>query len=50
MLFDVPTPAFWRLVESVRFATFEAAAREKLPGLVFTFVYGWRRDVNRVYK
>ena len=38
-LFDFPTPPFLRLLETVRLAAFEAAAREKLPGIVFTFVY-----------
>jgi hypothetical protein len=38
-VFDFPTPPFIRLSETVRLATFEAAAREKLPGLLFTFAY-----------
>jgi hypothetical protein len=38
-VFDFPTPPFSRLLEAVRLAAFEAAAREKLPGIVFTFVY-----------
>ena len=38
-VFDFPTPPFRELSEKVRLATFEAAARERVPGLVFTFVY-----------
>jgi chloramphenicol 3-O-phosphotransferase len=38
-VFDFPTPPFQRLSETIRLATFEAAARENLPGLLFTFVY-----------
>jgi hypothetical protein len=38
-VFDFPTPPFLELMETVRLAAFEAAAREKLAGLVFTFVY-----------
>ena len=43
-LFTFPTPPFLRLVETVRLASFEAAAREGLPGLVFTFVYAKPED------
>jgi len=43
-VFDFPTPAFHRLAETVRLATFEAAAREHLPGLVFTFGYASPED------
>jgi hypothetical protein len=32
------------LAETVRLATFEAAAREHLPGLVFTFEYASPED------
>jgi len=38
-VFDFPAPPFARLVETIRLATFEAAAREGLPGLIFTCVY-----------
>ena len=43
-VFDFPTPPFMRLSETVRLATFEAAAREKLPGLLFTFAYAAPED------
>jgi hypothetical protein len=43
-VFDFPTPAFARLAETVRLATFEAAARERLPGLIFTCVYAAGED------
>jgi len=43
-VFDFPTPPFSRLSETIRLATFEAAARENLPGLVFTFVYAAPED------
>ena len=38
-LFDWPSPPFVRLMQTVRLAAFEAAVREQLPGLVFTFMY-----------
>jgi len=38
-IFDFPSPPFLDLMQTIRLATFEAAARERLPGLVFTFVY-----------
>jgi hypothetical protein len=38
-IFDFPSPPFGELAEKVRLATFEAAARARLPGLIFTFVY-----------
>ncbi len=43
-VFDFPTPEFGRLAEAVRLATFEAAARERLPGLIFTCVYAAGED------
>lgn len=38
-IFDFPSPPFGELSGKVRLAAFEAAARAKLPGLIFTFVY-----------
>jgi len=38
-VFDFPSPPFGELSEKVRVATVEAAARARLPGLIFTFVY-----------
>jgi len=38
-VFDFPTPPFQRLAEAIRLATIEAAARENVSGLVFTFGY-----------
>jgi hypothetical protein len=43
-IFEFPTPPFARLMETVRLATFEAAAREKVPGLIFTFGYASPED------
>ena len=43
-VFDFQTPPFSRLSETIRLATFEAAARENVPGLVFTFVYSAPED------
>jgi hypothetical protein len=43
-LFDFPSPPFSDLSEKVRLATFEFAARAKLPGLIFTFVYAAPED------
>jgi hypothetical protein len=38
-IFDFPTPPFARLAEAIRLTTLEAAANERLPGLIFTFAY-----------
>ena len=43
-MFDFPTPQFGRLAETIRLATFEAAAREKVNGLIFTLVYAAPED------
>jgi chloramphenicol 3-O-phosphotransferase len=43
-VFDFPTPPFMRLSETVRLAAFEAAAREKMPVLLFTFAYAAPED------
>ena len=43
-VFDFPTPPFNRLSETIRLATFEAAARENVRGLLFTFVYAAPAD------
>jgi len=43
-IFDFPSPPFLDLMQTIRLATFEAAARERLPGLVFTFVYANPED------
>ena len=43
-IFDFPSPPFLDLMQTIRLATFEAAAREHLPGLVFTFVYANPED------
>ena len=49
-VFDFPTPPFLRLVETVRLATFEAAVRENVPGLIFTFGYASPEDDTFVEK
>ena len=49
-LFDFPSPPFSELSEKVRLAAFEAAARAKLPGLIFTFVYAAPQDDRFVAK
>jgi hypothetical protein len=43
-LFNFPSPPFRHLMETVRLAAFEAAVRERLCGLVFTFVYAPPHD------
>jgi chloramphenicol 3-O-phosphotransferase len=43
-IFAFPSPAFLQLMETVRLSSFEAAARERVPGLVFTFVYATPED------
>lgn len=43
-VFDFPTPPFLRLAETVRLATFEAAARENIAGLIFTCGYASPED------
>jgi hypothetical protein len=43
-IFDFPSPPFGRLLATVRLAAFEEAAREGVPGLIFTFVYAAPHD------
>jgi hypothetical protein len=43
-VFDFPTPQFGRLAEAIRLATFEAAARDGLAGLIYTLVYAAPED------
>jgi len=43
-IFEFPTPAFGDLNGAIRLATFEAAARARLAGLIFTFVYAAPED------
>ena len=43
-VFDFPSRPFTRLSETIRLATFEAAAREKVNGLLFTFAYAAPQD------
>ena len=49
-VFDFPSPPFNRLSETIRLATFEAAARENVRGLLFTFVYSAPEDDEFVGK
>ena len=43
-IFPFPSPPFWELSATIKLATFEAAARTGLPGLVFTLVYAAPED------
>jgi hypothetical protein len=43
-IFDFPSPPFLELAGTVRLAVFEAAARARVPGLIFTFVYAAGAD------
>jgi broad-specificity NMP kinase len=43
-VFDWGTKPFWEYVTKYRLELIEAAAREQIPGLIFTFVYG--KDVD----
>ena len=43
-IFDFPSPPFGELVATIRLASIEAAARARLPGLIFTFVYARPED------
>ena len=43
-IFPFPSPPFWDLSATIKLATFEAAARAGLPGLVFTLVYAAPED------
>ena len=43
-VFDFGTPTFFRLVDQMRLDILEAAAREQVPGLIFTFVYASPED------
>jgi len=49
-VFEFPSPPFARLMQTVRLVTFEAAAREKLPGLIFTFGYASPEDDSFVQR
>lgn len=43
-VFAFGTPAFWELNQKIRLLVFERAAREKIPGLITTFVYDAKSD------
>ena len=43
-IFEFPSTQFTKLAEKVRFAVFEAAAREGVAGLIVTFVYAQPDD------
>ena len=43
-IFEFPSKPFMNLAEKVRFAVFEAAAREGVAGLIVTFVYAQPDD------
>ena len=43
-IFPLLSPPFFELMETIWLATFEAAARAGVPGLVFTFVYAAPED------
>ncbi len=43
-IFDWGTRPFWALVDKYRLELVETAARENIPGLVFTFVYAKPND------
>jgi hypothetical protein len=43
-IFPFGSPPFWELTATIKLATFEAAARAGVPGLVFTFVYAAPED------
>ena len=49
-VFDFGTRPFFRLVEMIRLAVFEEAARSGLDGLIFTFVYAHPEDDASVNK
>jgi len=49
-VFDFPTLPFGSLAETIRLATFEAAAREGVPGLIFTCVYAAPEDNDFIEK
>ncbi len=43
-LFDFPSAPFTEFAEKVRLLAFEAAARARVPGMIFTFVYAAPED------
>jgi hypothetical protein len=43
-IFDFPSPPFGELAVTIRLASIEAAARARLPGLIFTYVYANPED------
>jgi broad-specificity NMP kinase len=43
-MFDFNSSPFVKLVDKIRLEIFEEALREKIPGIIFTFVYGGPQD------
>lgn len=43
-VFDFGTKSFWDLVHKIRLDFFEQAAKENLPGIIFTFMYEKHSD------
>lgn len=43
-IFDFPSPPFGELAVTIRLVSMEAAARARLPGLIFTYVYAKPED------
>jgi hypothetical protein len=43
-VFDFNSSPFVELVDKIRLKIFEAAQRERIPGIIFTFVYGGSQD------
>jgi broad-specificity NMP kinase len=43
-VFDFNSSPFVKLVDKIRLEIFEEALREKIPGIIFTFVYGGPQD------
>ncbi|MBI1742067.1 AAA family ATPase [Candidatus Acetothermia bacterium] len=49
-IFEWGTRIFWQLVGKYRLELIEAAARERIPGLIFTFVYAKTSDDRFIKK
>lgn len=47
-VFEFGTQSFWDLVQKIRLDFFAVAAKEKLPGIIFTFVYEKNSDDSLV--
>ncbi len=49
-VFEYGTPEFFRLSQNMRLDIFEAAAKQNIPGIIFTYVYEKDTDDHFIHK